>query len=138
MAKALDINYLKVRGDSKLVIEQVRGDRGVKNDILKKYHAKALLLTQGLEYVIFEHIPHTGNEHIDHLSRLATTYFDEMPSHVMIEMRKAPAYEEIAIMRVMEEEEDWRSPIARFILTGKCQMMEWKPVKSGAEVTSYK
>ncbi|GAA0165253.1 hypothetical protein LIER_39945 [Lithospermum erythrorhizon] len=56
MAKALDINCLKVRGDSKLVIEQV-------------------------------------------------------------DIRKSPAYEEIAIMRVMEEEEDWRSPIALFIFT---------------------
>ncbi|GAA0161832.1 hypothetical protein LIER_18059 [Lithospermum erythrorhizon] len=42
-----------------------------------------------------------------------------MPSHLKIEIKEAPAYEEIAIMRVMEEEEDWRSPIARFILMGE-------------------
>ncbi|GAA0168008.1 hypothetical protein LIER_22826 [Lithospermum erythrorhizon] len=59
MAKALDINRLKFRGDSKLVIEQVRGDCGVKNDTLKRYHAKDILLAQGFEYVIFEHIPRT-------------------------------------------------------------------------------
>ncbi|GAA0146941.1 hypothetical protein LIER_06766 [Lithospermum erythrorhizon] len=88
MAKVLDINCLKVRGDSKLVIEHVRGDYGVKNDILKKYHAKALLLTQGFEYVIFEHIPCTENEHADHLCRLENTYNDEMPIHVKVEIRK--------------------------------------------------
>ncbi|GAA0161833.1 hypothetical protein LIER_18060 [Lithospermum erythrorhizon] len=68
MAKALDISRLRVRGDSKLVIEQVREDCEVKNDVLKEYHAKALLVVQGFEYVIFEHIPRTENEHADHLS----------------------------------------------------------------------
>ncbi|GAA0171138.1 hypothetical protein LIER_25243 [Lithospermum erythrorhizon] len=33
--------------------------------------------------------------------------------------QKVPRLEEIAIMRVMEEEEDWRSPIARLILTSE-------------------
>ncbi|GAA0139898.1 hypothetical protein LIER_01357 [Lithospermum erythrorhizon] len=117
MAKALDISRLRVRGDSKLVIEQVQGDCGVKNDVLKKYHAKALLVVQAFEYVIFEDILRTKNEHAYHLSWLATTYYEEMPSHVRIEIKEAPAYEEIAIMRVMEEEEHCRSPIARFILT---------------------
>ncbi|GAA0180540.1 hypothetical protein LIER_30123 [Lithospermum erythrorhizon] len=119
MAKSLDITRLRVRGDSKFVIEQVRGDCGVKSDTLKKYHAKATLLAQGFEYVIFEHIPRMQNEHADHLSRVATTYFDEMPSHMRVEVRNAPGYEERAIMRVMEEEEGWRSPIAHFIMTGE-------------------
>ncbi|GAA0158804.1 hypothetical protein LIER_15739 [Lithospermum erythrorhizon] len=119
MAEALDINRLKVRGDSKLFIEQVRRDCGVKNDTLKKYHTKALLSVQGFEYVIFEHIPRAQNEHADHLSRLATTYFDEIPSHMKVEVRNAPTYEEVVIMRIMEEEEDWRSPIVRFILKGE-------------------
>ncbi|GAA0149046.1 hypothetical protein LIER_08318 [Lithospermum erythrorhizon] len=110
----------------------VQGDCGVKNDNLQKYHAKAIPLAQNFEYVIFEHIPRTQNEHADHLSCLATTYFDEMPSHVKIEVRNAPAYEEAAIMRIMEEEEDWRSPIARFILTGELpnDRVEARKIKS--------
>ncbi|GAA0138366.1 hypothetical protein LIER_00125 [Lithospermum erythrorhizon] len=132
MAKALDINRLKVRGDSKLVIEQVRGNCMVKNDTLKKYHANALLLTQWFEYVIFKHIPRTENEHADHLSRLATIYFDEMSGHVKVEIRKSPAYKEIAIKRVMEEEEYWRSPIVRFILTSELpsDRVEARKIKS--------
>ncbi|GAA0157910.1 hypothetical protein LIER_15067 [Lithospermum erythrorhizon] len=94
MAKALDITRLRVQGDSKLVIEQVRGDCGVKSDTLRKYHAKATLLVQRFEYVVFEYIPRTQNEHADHLSLLATTYFDEMPSHVKVEVKDAPSYEE--------------------------------------------
>ncbi|GAA0151078.1 hypothetical protein LIER_09872 [Lithospermum erythrorhizon] len=103
MAKYLAIDHLKVRGDLKLFIEQVRGDRGVKNDVMKNYHAKALFLVQGFEYVIFEHIPRTENEHADHLSQLPITYYDEMSSHVKIEIRETPIYEEVAVMRVMEE-----------------------------------
>ncbi|GAA0174303.1 hypothetical protein LIER_27724 [Lithospermum erythrorhizon] len=69
IAQALKIHRLIVRGDSKLVIEQIKGDCGVKSEILMKYYAKALTLTKGFEFLQLEHIPRAQNEHADHLSR---------------------------------------------------------------------
>ncbi|GAA0140622.1 hypothetical protein LIER_01932 [Lithospermum erythrorhizon] len=88
IAQALKIQQLLVRGDSKLVIEQIRGDCGVKSEVLKKYHAKALTFTRILEYLSFEHIPDSQNKHVDHLSRLATTYFGDLSSGVHVEVRE--------------------------------------------------
>ncbi|GAA0140491.1 hypothetical protein LIER_01824 [Lithospermum erythrorhizon] len=53
-----------------------------------------------------------------------------------VEIRKSPAYEDIAIMRVMEEEEDWRSPITRFILTSELPSDGVETRKSRAEAIS--
>ncbi|GAA0139082.1 hypothetical protein LIER_00701 [Lithospermum erythrorhizon] len=55
--KSLSITRLVVRGDSKLVIEQIRGDCGIKSENLRKYHAKANALVMRFNYVIFEHTP---------------------------------------------------------------------------------
>ncbi|GAA0162974.1 hypothetical protein LIER_39505 [Lithospermum erythrorhizon] len=83
IAQALKIRRLLVWGDSKLVIEQIRGDYGVKSEVLMKYHTKKLNLTKGFEYLELERIPRSQNEHVDHLSRLATTYFGDLPSMCM-------------------------------------------------------
>ncbi|GAA0170653.1 hypothetical protein LIER_24873 [Lithospermum erythrorhizon] len=44
-------------------------------------------------------------------NELATTNFDEMRDDVRIEVRDKPGYKENMIMPILEEEEDWRSPI---------------------------
>ncbi|GAA0179072.1 hypothetical protein LIER_29924 [Lithospermum erythrorhizon] len=102
-----------VRGDSKLVIEQIRRDYGVKSEVLLKYHTKALTLTKGFEYLLFEYIPLSQNEHADHLSRLAITYFGDLPPGVHVEVREHPIHMDCSIRPVLEEAADWRSPIAR-------------------------
>ncbi|GAA0138988.1 hypothetical protein LIER_00624 [Lithospermum erythrorhizon] len=61
IAQALEIKRLLVQGDSKIIIDQIRGDGGVKNENLGKYHVKALSLLPGFDYVIFAHIPQEQN-----------------------------------------------------------------------------
>ncbi|GAA0164996.1 hypothetical protein LIER_20506 [Lithospermum erythrorhizon] len=46
------------------------------------------------------------NEEADHLLRLTTTYYDELPKGVYVEIREKPAYEEIISMPILEEPED--------------------------------
>ncbi|GAA0141635.1 hypothetical protein LIER_35425 [Lithospermum erythrorhizon] len=82
---------------------------------LHKLHVDSM----GFEQIIFEHIPHAQNEEVDHLSRLAITYYDELPEGVYVEVRENPAYEETIIIPVLEEPEDWRTPIAQYLATGQ-------------------
>ncbi|GAA0169266.1 hypothetical protein LIER_23790 [Lithospermum erythrorhizon] len=56
LAQSLSITRMMVRGDSKLVIEQIRGDCGIKSESLQKYHTKATSLTTRFDKSIFEHI----------------------------------------------------------------------------------
>ncbi|GAA0148926.1 hypothetical protein LIER_36827 [Lithospermum erythrorhizon] len=68
LAQCLSITRMVVRGDSNLVIEQIKGDCGIKRESLQKYYAKATSLTKKFDYFVFEHIPRQENEHADHLS----------------------------------------------------------------------
>ncbi|GAA0153496.1 hypothetical protein LIER_11719 [Lithospermum erythrorhizon] len=79
IAKSLGIKRIWVKGDSKLIMDQVKGICGVKHESMVKYHAKAIQLAKEFEQIVLEHIPRAQNEEGDHLSRLVTTYYDELP-----------------------------------------------------------
>ncbi|GAA0155730.1 hypothetical protein LIER_13397 [Lithospermum erythrorhizon] len=80
--KSLGVDEVLVRGDSKLVIDQVRRYCGVKNEVLMRYHTKAVEISQSFKQIIFEHIPKVENEKVDRLSRLATTYYSKLSEGV--------------------------------------------------------
>jgi probable phosphoglycerate mutase len=65
-----DVTRLRVRGDSELLIEQMRGNYRVKNAGLKPLHAEARLLVMQIGDVAFEHIPREQNREADRLSNL--------------------------------------------------------------------
>ncbi|GAA0164230.1 hypothetical protein LIER_19918 [Lithospermum erythrorhizon] len=81
-------------GNSKLVIDQIQGKYGVKNEVLKRYHSKVVFLAQGFARIEFRHLPREENEEADRLSRLATTYYSKFPEGVYVEMCNQPTYEE--------------------------------------------
>ncbi|GAA0162961.1 hypothetical protein LIER_18944 [Lithospermum erythrorhizon] len=99
-------------------MDQIRGDCGIKNESLIKYHAKATTLAEYFTHIIFEHIPRTENEEANRLSKLATGYYNELPKEVYVEVRDTQAYEETSIKAVLEEPRDWRTDIARFLHEG--------------------
>ncbi|GAA0138843.1 hypothetical protein LIER_00509 [Lithospermum erythrorhizon] len=119
LAQSLGISRIVVRGDFKLVIEQIRGDCVVKNESIRKYHAKATTIVLIFDYVIFEHIPRSENEHADHLSRVTTTYYEDIPRGVHIEHREKPIHEETRMFPVGEEGGGLCSPIVKFLTTGE-------------------
>ncbi|GAA0149239.1 hypothetical protein LIER_08466 [Lithospermum erythrorhizon] len=102
-----------------LVIEQIRGECGVKSEALIRYHAKALTLTKEFEYLLFEHIPRTQNEHADHLSRLTMTYFGDIPQGVHVEVREYPIHMDCSIRPVLEEVADYHTAIVRYLVYGQ-------------------
>ncbi|GAA0150547.1 hypothetical protein LIER_09470 [Lithospermum erythrorhizon] len=70
------------------------------------------------ELVVFEHIPRVQNEEPDHLSRLTTTYYDELINEFYVEIREKPADEENSSLRVLQEPEDWTTAITRYLVKG--------------------
>ncbi|GAA0184213.1 hypothetical protein LIER_31501 [Lithospermum erythrorhizon] len=67
-------------------MDQINGQCGVKNEILMKYHEKDVTMAKGFDQTIFQHVPRASNEDLDRLSQLATTYYDELPKRVYIEL----------------------------------------------------
>ncbi|GAA0173111.1 hypothetical protein LIER_26796 [Lithospermum erythrorhizon] len=120
LARSMGVEELMLKADSKLVIDQLKGICGVKSEVLRKYHAKAMQITREFKRILFKHIPRAENEKADHLSRLATTYYDELPTGVCVEVCDQPAYLEKSISQVEGGiKEDWRTPLISYFNEGK-------------------
>ncbi|GAA0159803.1 hypothetical protein LIER_16502 [Lithospermum erythrorhizon] len=96
--RLLNVEEVLVKGDSKLVIDQIRGNCKVKIETLMKYHAKGVSIAQCFKRIAFEHIPREKNEEADRLSRLATTYYSDLSKGICDQ----PAYEEDSILNITD------------------------------------
>jgi ribonuclease HI len=65
-----DLTQLAVKGDSLLLIEQMRGNYKVKNEGLKPLHLKARMLVMQIGNVSFEHVRREQNKEADRLSNV--------------------------------------------------------------------
>ncbi|MSO53281.1 MAG: ribonuclease H [Acidobacterium sp.] len=65
-----DVTALAVKGDSLLLVEQMRGNYKVKNEGLKPLHMKARMLVMQVGNVSFAHVPREKNKDADRLSNV--------------------------------------------------------------------
>ena len=65
-----DLDTITVKGDSLLIIEQMRGNYKVKNEGLKPLHMRARMLVMQIGNVRFEHVPREMNKDADRLSNV--------------------------------------------------------------------
>jgi len=70
-AKELKINSLIVKGDSKLVINQVSGHYHIKSDNLRKLYTESKMLILHFNCIGFEHIKRNLNKVADKLANMA-------------------------------------------------------------------
>ena len=69
-AAAHGLNELHVKGDSQLLVEQMRGNYRVKNEGLIPLYQKARTLVSKIGKVSFEHVRREHNQQADRLSNL--------------------------------------------------------------------
>ena len=65
-----DVTALTVKGDSLLIIEQMRGNYKVKNEGLRPLYHQARMLVMQIGNVRFEHVPRDQNAEADRLSNV--------------------------------------------------------------------
>ena len=65
-----DVTAITIKGDSLLIIEQMRGNYKVKNEGLRPLHMKARLLVMQIGNVKFEHVRREHNKEADRLSNV--------------------------------------------------------------------
>ena len=68
---ARQIKNIIVRGDSQLVIKQMRGEYKVNSKSLEEYYKQAKLLEKDIDNIVFEHVYRDKNKRADELSNLA-------------------------------------------------------------------
>ena len=65
-----DVTALAVKGDSLLLVEQMRGNYRVKNEGLKPLYLRAKILVMQIGNVSFSHVPREMNKDADRLSNV--------------------------------------------------------------------
>ena len=65
-----NVTSIAIKGDSQLVIEQMRGNYKVKNEGLKPLYLKARMLVMQIGDVRFEHVRREFNKEADRLSNV--------------------------------------------------------------------
>lgn len=85
---------LEVRGDSQLVIQQMRGEYAVRASHLREYHARLVQLAQTFAEVRWVWVPRERNTRADALSKFA------LAEHAQDARRRAPG----AVVQVPQED----------------------------------
>ena len=65
-----DVTEITIKGDSLLIVEQMRGNYKVKNEGLKPLHMQARMLVMQIGNVKFAHVPREQNKDADRLSNV--------------------------------------------------------------------
>ena len=66
-----NVTEITIKGDSLLIVEQMRGNYKVKNEGLKPLHLQARMLVMQIGNVKFEHVRREQNKEADRLSNVA-------------------------------------------------------------------
>ncbi|KAJ1406581.1 Ribonuclease H domain [Sesbania bispinosa] len=108
MAEDMKVKRLQIKGDSNLVIRQLKGEYGVKEQSLAVYRDEALRLLNLFEEVEAVHVPRAENKHTDAL--IGSKESRQEGEEVVVFKRKGQP--NTAIIPTVKGYMDWRKPIA--------------------------
>ena len=69
----IGVNNLEAYGDSKLIINQVRGEYGVKHEDLVPYYNATIYMAERFKNFYIDHVPRQQNAHVDALASFAAS-----------------------------------------------------------------
>lgn len=95
LGKVLGAKNLLVQSDSKLVIEQIKGEYEAKDERMQKYLRLTKPLTQGFDKVEFVQIPRSQNMAADEISKLASSEEGGISKGLVMEVQKCLSIEEV-------------------------------------------
>ncbi|KAL8108705.1 hypothetical protein AgCh_008657 [Apium graveolens] len=117
LAGTLRVKNLKVRGDSKLIISQVKGEFEARDDTMAKYvRLVRAVMTQFNECHV-EHIPREENVKADALSKFASSEIEESSGSVYFRVLKTRSID-VKLVAPIGLGTSWIDPIKAHIQTG--------------------
>ena len=85
MVQKIGGKAVKVFSDSKLVVDQVRGDLEARDSRMQEYLCQIKSIQEKFEVFDLSHILRSGNMHVDSLATLATSSAQDLPRVVLVE-----------------------------------------------------
>ncbi|GKE69760.1 reverse transcriptase domain-containing protein, partial [Tanacetum coccineum] len=86
IARMMNVLWIEVKVDSKLVASHINGTYEASNDSMIKYLAKARKYISKFKTFYIENIPRENNQKADVLSKLATVPFYHLTKEILVEV----------------------------------------------------
>ncbi|GJW48260.1 reverse transcriptase domain-containing protein [Tanacetum coccineum] len=119
MARKMKVQALNVKVDSKLVACQMNGEFVANDEGMAKYLAKAKEQAASFKKFSIKNIPRNQNQKADVLSKLASVAFNHLTKEILVEVLNAKSVDTQEVSTIVEEEEDnWMTPIIKFLEEG--------------------
>ena len=90
LEKVLEVKNLLIQSDSKLVIEQIKGEYEAKEERMQKYLRLTRHLTKEFNEVEFVQVPRNQNTLADEISKLASSEKGRLSNNLVMEVQKHP------------------------------------------------
>ena len=117
LEKALEVKNLLVQSDSKLVVEQFKGEYETKEERMQKYLRLTRHLTHEFDKVEFEQVPRNQNVLADEISKLASSEEGGLSKSLTMEVQKHPSIKEVPTFAI-QSMNSWMTPIISFLRDG--------------------
>ena len=85
MVQRMGGKAVKVFSDSRLVVSQMNGELGARDERMQGYLSQVRHLQSGFKSFSLQHIPRSGNTHADSVATLATSLAQNLPWVILIE-----------------------------------------------------
>ncbi|GJS83780.1 reverse transcriptase domain-containing protein [Tanacetum coccineum] len=119
IARRMNVLWIEVKVDSKLVASQVNGAYEASKGSMIKYLAKAKEYISEFKTFSIENIPREDNQKADVLSKLATIPFNHLTKEILVEVLNERSTEVQEVQTILEEEgENWMTPIIKYLEEG--------------------
>ncbi|GJU35560.1 reverse transcriptase domain-containing protein [Tanacetum coccineum] len=102
----MNVLWIKVKVDSKLVASQINEMYEASNNSMIKYLAKARKYISEFKTFSIENIPRGNNQKADILSKLATVPFHHLTKEILVEVLNERSTEVQEVQTIVEEESD--------------------------------
>ena len=85
MVKRMGGKFIKLFSDSRLVVDQVRGEFEAKDERMQGYLSQVKCMQSKFDSFDLLHVPKSGNVHVNSLAMLATSSSQDLPRVILIE-----------------------------------------------------
>ena len=85
MVQRMGGKSIKVFSDSRLVVDQVKGEFEAKDERIQGYMSQVKCLQSEFDFFDLLHIPRNGNAHANSLAMLVTSSAQDLPRAILVE-----------------------------------------------------
>ena len=103
-----------IQSDSKLVVEQIKGEYEAKEERMRKYLRLTRHLTREFDEVEFVQVPRNQNILANKISKLASSKERGLSKNLKMEIQKHPSIEEVPTLAI-QSTNSWMTPIISFL-----------------------